>query len=253
MSVNVKEYKTKNIRGLNIADVTLSEALEVAQSLLVLNGSSCIFTPNSEIAQMCIDNEETMELFNGADMLIPDGEGIIIASKILKTPLKEKVAGIDLAEALVRESVKNGYKIYFFGSKPGVAEEANKRLGEKYPGFCACGYRDGYFNEEDEAKIISDINETGADCVFVCLGAVKQEKWMAENKDKLCAKLLLGLGGSLDVFAGSVKRAPKIFIKLKLEWFYRLIKDPKRFGRMMSLPKFIFSTMIHKNKTKGKK
>ena len=134
-----------------------------------------------------------------------------------------------------------------FGSKPGVAEKAAKNIQEKYSGIKISGTRNGYFKEEDEAEIIRSINDSGAKLLMVCLGAPKQEKWIYKHKDELKVNLCIGAGGSLDVFAGEVKRAPEIFIKLNLEWFYRLLKQPSRIGRFMALPRFIL-TVKKKNK-----
>ena len=132
-------------------------------------------------------------------------------------------------------------------------ELAAEKLLEKYPGINFVGIRDGYF--KDDEAVIAEINASGAEILFVCLGAPKQEKWMAQHKEKLGTHLMLGLGGALDSYAGTVKRAPKIFIKLGLEWFYRLIKEPKRAGRMMALPKYMFAVIRNSRKKKkaGKK
>ena len=134
------------------------------------------------------------------------------------------------------ECAKKGKGVFLFGAKPGVAETAGQKLCEKVPGLIISGTRDGYFKPEDTDDIINQINESGAAVLWVCLGAPKQENWMAENKDKLKVGVMLGLGGSLDVYAGNVKRAPKWMIKMKLEWLYRLIKEPWRFSRMIKIP-----------------
>ena len=129
-------------------------------------------------------------------------------------------------------------RLYLLGAKPGVAEKAGANLCAKYPGLVLAGTHDGYFSDPQE--VVDSINAAGgADVVFVCLGAPKQEKFIADNMDDIHSTLFCGLGGSLDVFAGVAKRAPDIFIKLGLEWFYRLLKQPSRIGRMMKLPKFL--------------
>ena len=127
-----------------------------------------------------------------------------------------------------------------------MAEDAAKKLSDMHPGLKIAGTRDGYFKEEDEEEIVAQINQSGADFLMVCLGAPKQEKWIYKHRDKLNVKLCIGAGGSLDVIAGNVKRAPKIFIKLNLEWFYRFCKQPSRIGRFVALPKFIITVMKNK-------
>lgn len=240
-----------NIRGVDFHNVTPSEALSVAEGYIDRGEQCVVFTPNAEIVQMAIEDESFRDIVNSADLVIPDGAGVVLASKILKTPLKGKVAGCELAEALVKGSAEGKYKIFFYGSKPvtdegvSVADLADKKMGEKY-GFKAVGTSHGYVKPEGYEELIEKINASGADVLFVCLGVPMQEKWIYQNRDKLNAKLILGLGGTLDVFAGTVKRAPRIFVKLNLEWFYRLLKEPKRIGRMMKLPKFIFGTVFSK-------
>lgn len=247
-----------NIRGVMFDNVNMDEALAKAVGFINSPGASAIFTPNSEIVQMCVEHNEMRGIINSADMIIPDGAGVVLASRVLKTPLKEKVAGCELAEKIVAYCSKNNIKMFFLGSKPrsvdengntvtSTAEEAAIKLKEKYPGLNLCGFSDGYFKDEESDKVIELINSSGADVVYVCLGSPRQEKWIYKFKDKTCAKLMIGLGGSLDVYAGRVKRAPDVFVKLNLEWFYRLVKQPRRLGRMMKIPKFLFQTYTNKN------
>ncbi len=243
-----------NIRGVYFDNVDKREALALAKELITRDGLDAVYTPNSEIVQMCIDDNSLFEIINSAALIIPDGIGVVYASKVLGTPLKEKVAGIELAQNILEYLAQSGESVYLFGSSPAkdgipaVCDAAAEKLCEKYPGLKIAGTHDGYFSEEQTDEIISRINESGAKVLFVCLGAPKQEKWIYTNREKLSVSLALGLGGSLDVFAGTVKRAPDFFVKANLEWFYRLIKQPSRIGRMMNLPKFLFGTIITKNK-----
>lgn len=241
-----------NIRGVNIDNVNLQEAAEICQKYINSNEFHTVFTPNSEIIQLCIEKPEYLPLFNSADLVTPDGIGVVYASKILGKPLKCKTAGYDLGLEVVKMSNEKGYKIYFLGGKPGVAEAARDKLLEKYPNAVFVGCHDGYFDKGNSSKnteVLRQINESASDVLFVCFGVPAQEKWISENREKLSSvKLCLALGGSLDGYSGNVKRAPKIFIDLGLEWFYRLCKEPKRIGRMMKLPKFLIGTLIYKFK-----
>lgn len=230
-----------NIRGVNFDNVTLDDAVDKVMSFTEGNKNCFVVTPNSEIVQACIEDSSVKNIINSADLCIPDGIGVVYASRILRRPLKGKVAGFDLATALLPAMAKKRTRLFLLGSAPGIAETAAEKMKEKNPGLIICGIADGYF--KDEKPIIEMINNSGAEIVFVCLGAPKQEKFMMRNRDKIKTKAMLGLGGSLDVFAGNVKRAPDIFINLGLEWFYRLIKQPKRFFRMLKLPKFLFGTI----------
>ena len=187
-----------------------------------------------------------MRAVNGADLVLADGIGVVKGARMLGTPLKTKVPGIEFAAGLMEEMAAKGMSLYLLGAKPGVAETAGKRLAEKYPGLTIAGTHDGYF--QDDGPVIEAIRNSGADAVFVCLGAPKQELWMARNGSATNARLLCGLGGSLDVFAGTVKRAPRFWSDHGLEWFYRLCKEPRRIGRMMKLPLFLVHVQQEKRR-----
>ena len=243
-----------NVRGVHFDNVSFDEAMERVKELVKSDEVSVMYTPNSEIVQSCIDDNELYKVINSADLIIPDGIGVVYASKILGTPLKQKVPGCEVAEKLMEYASQSGDGVFFFGGgkktdeRDAVGIIAAQKLCEKYPGINIVGTRDGYFAQEDVEGIIEEINSSGAKILFVCLGAPKQEKWIFDNKDKLGVNFVAGLGGTLDVFAGVAKRAPKFFLKTNLEWFYRLLCMPSRIGRMMKLPKFLFGTIIHKNK-----
>ena len=245
-----------SIRGVNVNNVSMEEATSLIDGFAASKKFHCVFTPNAEIVQLCIEDEKIRSIVNSADLVVPDGAGVVLASKILNKHLKQKVAGVDLGENAIRLAVEKGYNVFFLGGKPGIAELAAQKLAEKYKGFTPVGISDGYFKKQgsESDQIIDRINSLNTDILFVCLGVPVQEKWIIENKDKLNnVGLVMGLGGSLDAYSGNVKRAPEIFIKLNLEWFYRLIKEPKRIGRMMKLPKFVFGTIIYKLTGKDKK
>lgn len=252
--MTVKGKDKVNIRGVYFDNVDSDSAFEKIKQLVSCDGVSVMYTPNSEIVQNCIEEKSMYDVINSADLLIPDGIGVVYASKILGTPLKAKVAGVEMAERLVEYASKTGDGVFFFGGgkktqeTEAVADIAAKKLCEKYPGLVISGTRDGYFTPSDNNDIVKQINDSGAKILFVCLGAPKQEKWIYENKDKLKVSFAAGLGGSVDVFAGVAKRAPDFFLKTNLEWLYRFACNPSRVGRMMKLPKFLFGTIIHKNK-----
>lgn len=231
-----------NVMGVGFDNVTMDEALEQAQALMAQPGASYVVTPNAEIVYEAMHDEELCKLINGADLVLPDGAGVVLASKLLKTPLKEKVAGVDFADNLLEVLARTGGSAYLLGSKPGVAELAAEKMLAKHPGLTICGMADGYF--KDEVQVVAKINEAKPDFLFVCLGAPKQELFMVNHQQELEVKLMAGLGGSLDSFAGTVKRAPKWMIRLSLEWLYRLIKEPKRFKRMLRLPKFLWAVCL---------
>lgn len=245
-----ESFEKVNILGINIANLTCNEVVEIILKRIKEKKTTCIFTPNSEIIENFRKDDELVSLLNSADMLTADGAGVVLGAKILKTPLKERCAGFDVASLLLEQAADKDISFYFFGSKEEIGIKAKENLEKKYPSIKIVGTHSGYFNDDED--IASIINEKNPDVVFVCLGAPKQEKWIYNNKEKLEGKILMGLGGSLDVFAGEAKRAPDIFIKLNLEWFYRLIKQPSRFIRMLALPKFILSVIKEKFKRGNK-
>lgn len=236
-----------NVLGVGFDSLTMGEAVDRGMELLRAPGAHYVATPNPEIVEICRENLAARQAVNSADLVLPDGIGVVKGANMLGTPLKEKVPGIEFAAGLMERMAAEGLSLYLLGAKPGVAEAAGERLAAKYPGLKIAGTHDGYFQED--GPVVEAIRQSGADCVFVCLGAPKQELWMYKNGEATGARLLCGLGGSLDVFAGVVERAPKFWSDHGLEWFYRLCRDPRRAGRMMKLPLFL----VHVEKEKRRK
>ena len=235
-----------NVLGVGFDNVTMEEAVERGMELLHSPGAHYVVTPNPEIVEVCRENLAAKIAVNGADLVLPDGIGVIKGAAMLGTPLKEKTPGIEFAGHLMERMAGEGLSLYLLGAKPGVAEKAAENLRAQYPGLVIAGTHDGYFKED--GPVVEDIRQSGADVVFVCLGAPKQELWMEKNGPATGAHLLCGLGGSLDVFAGVVERAPKFWSDHGLEWLYRLCKEPKRIGRMMKLPLFLVHVKQEKRK-----
>ncbi len=237
-----------NILGVKVHRVGIKKAADTIFSFLSQDKCRKVFTPNSEIIMAGYKDKEFADILNSADLLTADGIGVVKAAQILKRPVPERAAGFDIACRLLEMVAKSEHSLFLFGGKPGVAEKAEEELLKKYPGLKIKGTRNGYFKPEETDEIIEDINASGADLLFVCLGAPKQEYWIHENADKLKVKAALGIGGSLDVFAGVVERAPEFYCQHGLEWFYRLMKEPWRAKRMMSLPKFAIKVILHGRK-----
>ena len=231
------------IFGVSFDDISPQEALLRAVALATEDNFSYVVTPNPELVNLARREADYRAILNGATLVLADGIGVIHAAKILGCPIQNgRVPGIDLAQALLPELAANGIRLYLLGAKPGVAEEAAARLCAAHPGLSICGCADGYFS--DPAAAAEAIKAAEAQVAFVCLGAPKQERFMREYGDTSGAALMLGLGGALDVFAGNVKRAPVLFQRLGLEWFYRLLREPSRIGRMIKLPGFLVSALL---------
>ena len=226
-----------DILGVGFDDVTMKEALTRGEALLDEQGAHYVVTPNPEIVETCRVNESARRAVNNADLVLPDGIGVIYGAKMLKTPLRERVPGIEFGTAMIEYCARSGKSVYLLGAKPGVAETAAQNLCKRFEGLTIAGTADGYF--KDDAEAARRIAESGADMALICLGAPKQELFMANYGEATGARLLMGLGGSLDIFAGVAQRAPEFYCKHNLEWLYRLLKNPSRIGRMMRLPLFL--------------
>lgn len=225
------------ILGIAFDPVTMNEALDRAMALLDSPGPHIAVTPNAEIVQRARQDSTLSAILARAHLVLPDGAGVILASRILGCPLKERVPGVDFALRLAEPIAKSGHRLFLLGAAPGVAEEAAARLTAAHPGLNICGVHHGYF--EDPSSPAELIRRSEADVVFVCLGSPRQEKWMDRYGRETGAKLLIGLGGSLDVFAGRVKRAPALWQKAGMEWLYRALKEPVRLKRVVKLPLFL--------------
>ncbi len=236
-----------NVLGVYVDTYNMDEATDFLVSATEKDDFCPVYTPNSEILLYAYKNPEYATILNRGGLITPDGIGVVHASKILGAPLRERVGGFDLANKLLEKCAPMNKTLYLFGGKPGIADRAKEKIESLYPGIKVVGTADGYFDEEKEKKIIDDINEKKPDILFICLGFPKQEKWADSHRD-LNTKVAMCIGGSLDVFAGEVKRAPKGFQKLGLEWLYRLLCQPSRFIRMLALPKFGFTVLFHGRK-----
>ena len=241
--------KRINVLGVEFDNLTPAEAVKNAERCIKARSADYVVTPNPEIVWNCRTNAELKAAVAGAELVLADGVGIIYGAKILKTPLKGRVTGIGFAETLFARLAETGGSVYLLGSKPGVAETAAEKLEELFSGLKIAGTHDGYFN--DDAPVIADINEKRPDLLLACLGSPKQELWVKTNREGLDVGLTACLGGSLDVWAGAVKRAPEWMQKCGLEWLYRLIKQPSRIVRMMSLPKFLFAVILSRGNHKS--
>ncbi len=240
-----------DVLGVGFNNVTMDEALEQCEIMLnYADISHMIVTPNPEIVMKAREDEEYREIINNASLVIPDGIGIIKAAEMYGTPLKERVAGYDLICNLFEKYKDGSRTFYFWGGKPGIAEMAKSNLEEQYPDIKILGASDGYFDDEKKAEIIKTIKAAKPDILLVGLGFPKQEKTIQELMTENIFKIAIGCGGTLDVLSGTVKRAPKLFIKTHMEWFWRLITNPSRAGRMLVLPKFV-SAVKKDAKSKG--
>jgi N-acetylglucosaminyldiphosphoundecaprenol N-acetyl-beta-D-mannosaminyltransferase len=228
--------------GVGFDNLTMDEALNLAETYLDGRQSAYVVTPNPEIVWRCREDDRLKEAVSGATLVLPDGIGIIYGARILKRPLKERVPGVDFAEKLMARMAGRGKSVFLLGAKPGVAAQAAANLAARYPGLVIAGTADGYF--KDDEPVVNAVNAANPDFLVIGLGAPKQqESWMAAHRDKLRVGIMGGFGGSIDVWAGTVARAPVSWQKANLEWLYRLIKQPSRIKRQIKLPLFLFAVI----------
>ncbi|MGQ2375493.1 WecB/TagA/CpsF family glycosyltransferase [Companilactobacillus zhachilii] len=225
-----------NILGTEFDNLTTKQFHKYLDDDLDVNANRFIVTPNPEIVLSARKDTNFSEIVNNADYVIPDGIGIIKGAKSLGTPLPERITGFDTLQYLVETANRKLLKVYLLGSKPEVIQASADKIKKDYPQIDLVGYHDGYF--KDETDIVNEIAEKKPNIIFVALGSPKQEIFINKYRNKADA-IWIGVGGSFDVFSGTKQRAPKIFQKLNLEWFYRLIKEPTRFGRMLAIPKYM--------------
>lgn len=246
---------TIKIMGVKIDRVTLNSAIDKVHEFIKSSKTNVIYTPNTEIVMAARKDDELKALLNEGDLVIPDGIGLVYASKMKRKPLKERVTGYDLSIKIIEMANKEGLSLFLLGGKQGVAFKACENIKEKYNNIKITGFHHGYFKGThigykghiEEREVVKKINDANPDILFVGFGAPRQEKWIHENKDKLNCKVIIGNGGTIDILAGKVKRAPEIFQKLGLEWFYRLIREPWRFKRQMVLPLFALLVLFSRD------
>lgn len=226
------------ILGLRVDCLSPNEALETIDGYVRERTPRQVVTADSSMVVLARHDPELRRIVEGADLVTPDGWGILWASRMFRTPISYKVSGVDLAERLCARSPLKGYRIFFLGAGPNVAEEAAEKMRQRYPGTHIVGVRDGFFTAAQEPEVAAEIRATAPDVVLVALGIPKQEKWIDRHKAVLDVPVFIGVGGTFDVFSGRVKRAPLWMQNSGLEWLYRLSKNPRKFGKVMTLPQF---------------
>lgn len=233
--------KRLEILGVGIDKVNSREVLQQIGQFIASGKPHQIVTANAEIIYQASKNDKMKTVINAAQMVTADGSGVVWASRQLGQPLQQRVTGIDLVNSICQQSAKDKWKIYILGSAPGVAATAANNIQNKFPGCNIIGTHHGYFDSEEEKQIIAELEQLKPDVLFVALGAPKQEYWIADHLPQLQIPVAMGIGGSMDVLSGNVKRAPKWMQKMSLEWLYRLLIQPTRFKRVLALPKFMLA------------
>lgn len=242
----MSKLKTVTIMDIKFINVSKKAFLEKHLYPRLLRGEkSYIVTANPEIVMRTREDSHYKHMVQQADYIAPDGAGVVLASKYLKEPVAERIAGFDLMLDLLTFAEKNELTCYFLGAKKNVNDKLIVELKKLYPKLIIAGKQHGYFSMEDQ-KVVNEVKTTNPDLVFVALGSPRQEQWITNNMHIFSKGLFMGVGGSFDVLAGEVKRAPNIWIKFNLEWFYRLLRQPFRWKRILKAIEFIIRIMFKK-------
>ncbi|MBN1186136.1 MAG: WecB/TagA/CpsF family glycosyltransferase [Bacteroidales bacterium] len=250
MTIN-KPLRTE-VLGIPVDCVTMDGAVDYATRLIEEKKKGCyILAINPEKVILLQKDESLLKTFKSASLLIPDGIGVVLAMRWLKKMNAARVPGSELMPYLCKMAAEKGYCVFLYGAKEEVNQTSSEKLCQMYPGLKIVGRANGYLKEENMSELVQQINSSAANILFVALGSPKQEQWIQKWADKLNVNIIQGIGGTLDTIVGTVKRAPAIFCRFGLEWFYRLITNPKRLYRQKALP--VFAWKVIKEKVNGEK
>jgi N-acetylglucosaminyldiphosphoundecaprenol N-acetyl-beta-D-mannosaminyltransferase len=240
------------ILGIPFAKINQKKAVETLEEFLNETTNHVIVTPNPEGVMQARRNPAFNEALQSADLSLADGTGILLASYLQKEKLPERVRGVDIIFALMQSlNEKREFTAYFLGGTDGTAEKAKENMQKKYPRLKVVGFHHGFFSDDDEKKIIDEINFLSPEILLVCTGMPRAEIWATKNKN-INVRITMCLGGTLDVMAGTVKPAPPLMRKIGLEWLYRLIRQPSRFKRMLDIPRFVVAVLLPQSQSHTK-
>ena len=235
---------TIDILSIPIWNVTMEEARNLAFKCIDEGRAASIATANAEMVMRAQTDRELAHILQHADLVVPDGAGVLWAAEQQGKKFKERVTGVDLACSLLQEAAARQTPVYLFGGAPGIAEQAAANVQQQIGSLHIAGTHSGFFSADEEKDIIEDIRSQGTRILLVALGVPKQEKWISEHLYELGPCVCMGVGGTFDVLAGKSGRAPKWMQDNRLEWLYRLLKEPTRFKRMLALPKFVAAVKL---------
>lgn len=237
---------TVSIYGIAFSKLTMKETVKVLEEAVLSKQPHQVITANPIMVMAALEDPALMTVMQDAEMIVPDGTGVVWAANYCGDPVAERVPGFELLHELLRVGENYRWGVYLLGSTPEVIQETAVRLQQQYPAIRIVGYRDGFFGSAEDEQVVATIQQAAPDLLFVARGADTQEPWIHKHKQALQVPVMMGVGGSFDVISGKSKRAPKLFQKLRLEWFYRLLREPSRAGRMLALPKFAVKVMQDK-------
>lgn len=239
-----------NIMGVPFSKMTFDDTISHLGSIAGGSARSMpyhVVTGNPEIVMSASKDKQLMTILLEAGLITIDGIGIVLAAKWKGQPVPGRVTGYDMLQRLLALGNRERWSFYFLGTDEETSRKAVEAIVARYPNVKIAGRHNGYFNAEQEPVIVEQIAAAQPDFLIVAMGAPQAERWIFRNKPKLNAKIAMGVGGSLDIIAGKVKRAPDVWIKLNLEWLHRLLSNPARWRRQLALPVFAFKAFMRRN------
>ncbi len=233
--------------GIPLDRLLLSQAIDRLESWIQARSDTrLVLTPDTTALMRSRWDSVLKEAYRTADLVTADGTGLVWASWILGAPLPERVSGIDLLEALWNRAAAKGYRLFFLGAKPGVADAAAQQLKTRFPLLNIVGVHHGYFDRSHEEAIVNAICDAAPDLLLVGMGVPRQESWILRMKDQLNVPVIIGVGGSFDVLSGQLRRAPRTWQTLGIEWLWRAIQEPQRFWRVRVIPLFVMKILCYR-------
>ncbi len=239
----MRSYPTVSLYGVPFSKMNMRQTVDYLVETVESRRPHRVVTGNPIMLMAGLENPAFMRTLQTADLVVPDGAGVVWAAKHVGDPVQERVAGYDLMHELLREGNLRNWKVYLLGTTKETIAAAHANLQRQYPGVRFVGYRDGYFTDKEDGAVVAAIREADPDLLFVARSMTTQEPWIEKYQSVLKVPVMMGVGGSFDVAAGKLKRAPLLFRKMRLEWFYRLLQEPSRYKRMLVLPKFALKVM----------
>lgn len=242
----ISNDSTVSIFGIPFSRLGFQETVGQLVQAVETRSVTHVVTGNPIMVMYAQEHPDFMAMMLGAELVVPDGAGVVWASGYLKQPVAEKVAGIELMEELIRIGSTRGWRVFLLGTAPDTVQTAAANLQRRYPGIVLAGAHDGFFGPDQDDEVVELIRAAAPDLLFVGRSQTTQDPWIHQYKGRLSVPVMIGVGGSLDIMAGKLKRAPKLFIKLRLEWLYRLLLEPSRYKRMLALPQFVWKMLWSK-------
>lgn len=233
-----------DILGIGVDPVTMREVLNRIEKFIEERIPRIVITADASGIVLAQKDPRWRDILLKADLVTPDSYGIIWASRKLGSPIAERVTGVDLVVELCALSESKGYRLFFLGAAPGVAEKAAEKMKKRFPGIHIAGTHHGYFSEAEENSIVEKIRVARSDVLFVAMGIPRQEKFIAKHLYEMAVPVSIGVGGSFDVLSGLTKRAPYLVQKIHLEWLWRLLMNPKKWRKVLTLPRFAWNVMV---------